>query len=324
MAILEVQDIKKYFPIKGGMFRRVVGHVKAVDGVSFELDAGETLGVVGESGCGKSTLGRAIIKLHEATSGSVKIDGRDIYDLTPEELVAMRRQVQIIFQDPFASLNPRFTVFEIIVEPLNIHSIGTPSERRDRVIELMELVGLRKEVLHRYPHEFSGGQRQRIGIARALALKPKLIVADEPVSALDVSVQSQVLNLIRDLQKRLGISFIFISHDLAVVQHISHRVAVMYLGKIVEEASTEDLYKAPLHPYTKALISAIPNPDPNATNTRIVLEGDVPSPIAPPSGCTFHTRCPEATDKCRSVVPELRNVRAASGDERKVRCHLYS
>ena len=324
MAILEVQDIKKFFPIKGGMFRRVVGHVKAVDGVSFELDAGQTLGIVGESGCGKSTLGRAIIKLHEATSGCVKIDGRDIYDLTPEELVAMRRKAQIIFQDPFASLNPRFTVFEIIVEPLNIHGIGTRSERRDRVIELMELVGLRKEVLHRYPHEFSGGQRQRIGIARALALKPKLIVADEPVSALDVSVQSQVLNLIRDLQKRLGISFIFISHDLAVVQHISHRVAVMYLGKIVEEASTDDLYKAPLHPYTKALISAIPNPDPKATNTRIVLEGDVPSPIAPPPGCTFHTRCPEATDKCRSVVPELRNVRAGSGDDRKVRCHLYS
>ena len=324
MALLEVKDIKKYFPVKGGLFRRVVANVKAVDGVSFSLGSGETLGVVGESGCGKSTLGRALIRLHKASAGSVSIAGKDLFSLEGEELIKVRRDIQMIFQDPFASLNPRFTVFEIISEPLEVHKIGTASDRRQKVIELMELVGLRREVMNRYPHEFSGGQRQRVGIARALALGPKLIIADEPVSALDVSVQSQVLNLIKDLQNRFGISFVFISHDLAVVQHISHRVAVMYLGKIVEEAKTEDLYSNPKHPYTEALISAIPKPDPKAVNKRIVLEGDVPSPISVPSGCPFHTRCPKVMSRCSKEVPTMTATKGASGVEHRVSCHLHS
>ena len=303
--LVRVEGLKKFFPIKGGFFRRTVAHVKAVDSVSFEVHPGKTLGVVGESGCGKSTLGRALLRLQEATDGRVLYKGVDICGLEAKELVPMRKHMQIIFQDPFASLNPRSTVFEIIEEPLVTHKIGTPKERFDKVVKLMELVGLRSQVMHRYPHEFSGGQRQRIGIARALALEPSFIVADEPVSALDVSVQSQVLNLIKDLQKNLGIAFMFISHDLAVVQHISHQVAVMYLGKIVEKAPTAQLFKNPKHPYTRALLSAIPKPDPEAKNERIILEGDVPSPISPPSGCPFHTRCREAREDCKTRVPKL-------------------
>lgn len=320
--LLEVTGLKKHFPIRGGLFRRVTGHVKAVDGVSFSLDRGKTLGIVGESGCGKSTLGRAILRLQEATSGEVKLDGSDLYKLGQDQLVARRRDMQIIFQDPFASLNPRFTVFELIIEPLNTHKIGTPKEREAKVIELMELVGLRREVRYRYPHEFSGGQRQRVGIARALALEPKLIVADEPVSALDVSVQSQVLNLIKDLQDRFGISFLFIAHDLAVVQHISHDVGVMYLGRMVEHAPTEALYSNPKHPYTQALLSAIPVPDPTIKNKRTILEGDVPSPINPPSGCPFHTRCPMAMARCKSDVPEFKN-HGTSAAPHFAACHLY-
>ena len=320
-SLIEVKNLKKYFPIKGGLLRRTVANVKAVDGVSFKLEASKTLGVVGESGCGKSTLGRAILRLQEATDGQVSYKGKDLYGLNHQDMVAMRRNVQIIFQDPFASLNPRLTVLEIIEEPLKTHNIGTPTERRDKVIELMELTGLRREVMHRYPHEFSGGQRQRIGIARALALNPDFIVADEAVSALDVSVQSQVLNLIKDLQEKFGIAFMFISHDLAVVQHISHDVAVMYLGRIVEKAPTEVLYKSPKHPYTKALLSAIPKPDPTAKNKRIVLQGDVPSPINPPPGCPFHTRCPEAKPECKTKRPELAKVNGSETHE--VACLLY-
>lgn len=322
-ALLEVQNLKKYFPIKGGFLRRTVARVKAVDGVSFRLDKGRTLGVVGESGCGKSTLGRALLRLQDATAGRVLFEGKDLYAMDRRELLAMRRQMQIIFQDPFASLNPRQTVFGIIVEPLEVHGIGTEKERRDRVVELMELVGLRREVMFRYPHEFSGGQRQRVGIARALALNPSFIVADEPVSALDVSVQSQVLNLIRDLQEKLGISFVFISHDLAVVQHICHDVAVMYLGSIVEKAPAFSLYDKPAHPYTKALLSAVPVPDPTVHHERIVLEGDVPSPIDPPPGCRFCNRCPEVMDVCRKEAPPLRPL--PGGDpEHEVACYLYS
>ena len=320
--LLEVENLQKYFPIKGGLLRKTVANVKAVDGVSFNLESGKTLGIVGESGCGKSTLGRAILALQPATGGKVRFQGKDIYELDPDHLVSMRRNLQIIFQDPFASLNPRSTVLEIIEEPLVIHKVGTQAERRAKVVELMELVGLRPQVMHRYPHEFSGGQRQRIGIARALALDPKFIVADEPVSALDVSVQSQVLNLVKDLQEKFGIAFLFISHDLAVVQHISHEVGVMYLGKLVEKASTQKLYDGPKHPYTEALISAIPKPDPKAHQGRIVLEGDVPSPINPPAGCPFHTRCPKVMDKCKVDVPEFVNIGEKSGPHH-VRCHLY-
>lgn len=320
--LLEVENLQKYFPIKGGLLRKTVANVKAVDGVSFNLESGKTLGIVGESGCGKSTLGRAILALQPATGGKVRFQGKDIYELDPDHLVSMRRNLQIIFQDPFASLNPRSTVLEIIEEPLVIHKVGTQAERRAKVVELMELVGLRPQVMHRYPHEFSGGQRQRIGIARALALDPKFIVADEPVSALDVSVQSQVLNLVKDLQEKFGIAFLFISHDLAVVQHISHEVGVMYLGKLVEKASTQKLYDGPKHPYTEALISAIPKPDPKAHQGRIVLEGDVPSPINPPAGCPFHTRCPKVMDKCKVDVPEFVNIGEKS-DPHHVRCHLY-
>lgn len=321
--LLEVKNLKKYFPIKGGFFRTVVGNVKAVDDVSFVLQKGKTLGVVGESGCGKSTLGRAILRLHEPTDGQVVFEGKDITQLSHEEMVAMRREMQIIFQDPFASLNPRLTVFQIIVEPLEIHDIGTPEERYDKVCSLMDLVGLRRQYMHRYPHEFSGGQRQRIGIARALTMNPKFIVADEPVSALDVSVQSQVLNLIRKLQQEFGISFLFIAHDLAVVQHICDHVAVMYLGRMVEKAKAEDLYKSPKHPYTQALLSAIPQPDPNRNIDRIVLEGDVPSPINPPSGCPFHNRCIHVKEICKAVVPPVINTGTAE-NEHIVRCHLFS
>ncbi len=320
--LLEVRNLKKYFPIRGGFFRRVVAHLKAVDDVSFVLRSGRTLGLVGESGCGKSTLGRAILRLHEPTSGQVLLEGEDLTALPSDELVRRRRAMQIIFQDPYASLSPRRTIHQTIREPLDTHDIGTPVDRDRRVEELLGVVGLRPAVLNRSPHEFSGGQRQRDGIARALALNPKFIVADEPVSALDVSVQSQVLNLIAKLQRERGISFLFISHDLAVVQHISHDVGVMYLGKLVETAAAEDLYRDPKHPYTRALMSAIPVPDPKRRAQRIVLEGDVPSPVDPPPGCPFHTRCPKVMDVCRRVVPPRVDVGSA-GQPHHVSCHLY-
>jgi oligopeptide/dipeptide ABC transporter ATP-binding protein len=320
--LLEVRNLKKYFPVRGGVLRRVVAQVKAVDDVSFTLARSRTLGLVGESGCGKSTLGRAVLRLHEPTSGEVVLDGEPVTGLPPAALKARRRDMQIIFQDPYASLNPRRTVAETLREPLDLHRFGEPGERRRRVEELLELVGMRPQVLSRYPHEFSGGQRQRIGIARALATNPKLVVADEAVSALDVSVQAQVLNLISDLQQRLGVSFLFISHDLAVVQHISHDVAVMYLGKIVEMGPADRVYSDPKHPYTRSLLSAVPVPDPGRKSKRIMLPGDVPSPANPPPGCPFHTRCPLVMPHCRTVVPKVTNVGSA-GVPHQVACHLH-
>ena len=321
-VLLEVKNLNKHFPIHGGFFHRVVSQLKAVDDVSFVLEKGKTMGLVGESGCGKSTLGRAVLRLHEPTDGTVILDGVNITKLESKALVDARRDMQIIFQDPYASLSPRRTIQQTLLEPLETHNIGTAESRQQKIEELLDIVGLRKHVLHRYPHEFSGGQRQRIGIARALTLEPKFIVADEAVSALDVSVQSQVLNLISNLQKTLGISFLFISHDLAVVQHISDDVGVMYLGRLVEKASATSLYKKPRHPYTKALLSAIPTPDPTIKNQRQVLKGDVPSPLNPPSGCTFRTRCPEAMDICAKKAPL--QVEVGSKDEPHwVACHLF-
>ena len=322
-TLLEVKNLKKYFPIKGGFFRRTVGHLKAVDDVSFSIPEGHTFGLVGESGCGKSTLGRAILRLHEPTAGEIRLAGTDISSLDTKQLVAHRRQMQIIFQDPYASLSPRRTVMQTLLEPLETHGIGDAASRKAKVLELLDIVGMRPNVLHRYPHEFSGGQRQRIGIARALTLDPKFIVADEAVSALDVSVQSQVLNLIARLQRELGISFLFISHDLAVVQHISHEIGVMYLGKLVEVASSTDLYREPRHPYTKALLSAIPMPDPDARVERMILQGDVPSPLNPPSGCPFRTRCPDAMENCAQAMPALKNIKDGDGIPHQVACHLY-
>jgi|UniRef100_A0A7C3WYI3 oligopeptide transport system ATP-binding protein len=322
-VILEVKNLKKYFPIKRGIvFSKHVGDVKAVDGVSFYIRKGETLGLVGESGCGKSTVARTIIRLLDPTDGEIIFDGVDISKLPYSSLRRIRRDMQIIFQDPYSSLNPRMTVSEIIGEPLQVHKIVSSSkEREKRVQELLELVGLAPYHATRYPHEFSGGQRQRIGIARALALNPKFIVADEPTSALDVSIRSQIINLLQDLQKEFKLTYLFISHDLAVIRHICDRIAVMYLGKIVELSENEDLYTSPLHPYTQALLSAIPIPDPELAEKRkkIVLTGDVPSPVNPPSGCRFHPRCPSAMDICSKIEPELKEIKP----NHFVACHLY-
>ncbi len=308
-VLLEVRELKKHFPIRGGVLSRVVGNVKAVDGVSFAIRRGEVLGLVGESGSGKTTVGRTLLRLIEPTGGRILFDGEDITELSRERLRPYRRRMQIIFQDPFSSLNPRMTVGDIIAEPLIIHGIGkTPKERTERVAELLRLVGLSPDHMRRYPHEFSGGQRQRIGIARALAVAPEFIVADEPVSALDVSIQAQVVNLLQDLKEELGLTMLFIAHDLAVVEYISDRVAVMYLGKVMELAPSRELYRNPKHPYTEALLSAVPIPDPTVKRERIVLQGDIPSPINPPSGCVFRTRCRYALPECAQIVPELREV----------------
>ncbi len=306
--LLEVTDLVKYFPIKKGLFGRQAGRVHAVDGISFTLGAGETLGLVGESGCGKSTAGKTITRLIKPTSGQVSLGGRRIDNLPDGEMRDVRRELQVIFQDPYSSLNPRMCAGDIVGEPLKNYGIASGSELNDRVAELFAKVGLRAEQMKRNPHEFSGGQRQRIGIARALALQPKVIVCDEPVSALDVSVQAQVINLLMDLQDEFGLSYLFVAHDLAVVEHISHRVAVMYLGRIVEIADKDDLYDNAVHPYTEALMSAAPAPDPLAKRQRIILKGDVPSPIDPPTGCRFHTRCPIAQPRCSQEEPQLREV----------------
>ena len=308
-SILRAENVVKSFPIYGGLFSQQVAAVQAVQGVSFELNKGETLGLVGESGCGKSTLGRSLIKLIQPTSGKVFFKDQDITHFKGEELRELRKRMQIIFQDPYASLNPRMTIGSILEEPLVIHNLyPNQKERQERVLELIQLVGLRPEHLLRYPHEFSGGQRQRVGIARALAVNPELIICDEPVSALDVSIQAQVINLLMELQQKLGLTYVFIAHDLKVVEHVSTRVAVMYLGKIVEMTTADELYKNPKHPYTKALLSAIPIPDPKPRAERTILVGDVPSPISPPSGCHFHPRCPLASEECRTVAPQLKDV----------------
>jgi peptide/nickel transport system ATP-binding protein/oligopeptide transport system ATP-binding protein len=301
--LLEVNNLKKYFPIKGGILRRTVATVKAVDGVSFGVRRGETLGLVGESGCGKTTTGRTVLRLEKATDGEVFFEGQDVLKASADQMKNLRRDMQIVFQDPYASLDPRLPVGTSIAEGLEIHNIGNANERQERVRDVMARVGLHANQAQRFPHEFSGGQRQRVGIARALIMEPKLIVCDEPVSALDVSIQSQVLNLLKNLQREFGLTYLFIAHNLSVVEHISDRVGVMYLGKVVELAGRNDLFRDPLHPYTKALISAIPSPDPTARRERIVLQGDVPSPINPPSGCRFHTRCWIAQQICKEQEP---------------------
>lgn len=318
--LLRVEKLTKLFPIRGGIFQRTIGYVRAVENVSFTIYRGETLGLVGESGCGKTTTGRSILRLIEPTSGKVYFNGIDITALSRKELSPLRREMQIIFQDPYGSLNPRMTVGDIIGEGLEIHKIARGKEKERRIMELLEVVGLPPAYMRRYPHEFSGGQRQRIGIARALAVNPKFIVCDEPVSALDVSIQSQIINLLKDLQKQFELTYLFIAHDLSVVKHMSNRIAVMYLAKIVEYASTEELFNNPKHPYTLALMSAIPIPDPDVKKQRIVLQGDLPSPSNPPKGCRFNTRCPKVMDICREVEPELKDV----GKEHLVACHLWS
>jgi oligopeptide transport system ATP-binding protein len=318
MSLLEVRGLKKYFPVGGGLFSRRKGDVRAVDGVDLKVEAGETLGVVGESGCGKSTLGRAILRLIEPTAGEVVFEGKNLSKLSPRELRDMRREMQIIFQDPYASLNPRMRVGDIVGEGLEIHKLAAGRKKRDRVMELLKQVGLREEHYDRYPHEFSGGQRQRIGIARALAVNPRFIVADEPVSSLDVSIQAQIINLLQELQEKMHLTYFFISHDLRVVEHISHRVAIMYLGKIVEIAPSDKIYQEAKHPYTRALLSAVPMPDPERKKERMVLQGDVPSPVNPPAGCSFHPRCPYRIDVCDKIEPALEFA-----DGHGAACHVF-
>src|SRR5690625_13196 len=318
--LLKVKNLKQYFPVKGGLLGRTINQVKAVDDVSFEIYEGETLSLVGESGCGKSTTGRAVLRLQEPTSGEIYFDGEDLLSLNKREMRQKRKNLQIIFQDPFASLNPRQTVGQILMEAMQIQKVVPKKQLKKRTIELLETVGLNAEQFDRYPHEFSGGQRQRIGIARALSVDPKLIIADEAVSALDVSIQAQVLNLMKRLQREFDLTYLFIAHDLGVVRHISDRIIVMYLGKIMEIADKTSLFENPQHPYTKALLSAIPIPDPEKKKERIVLKGDVPSPIDPPTGCRFHTRCPFATDICRTEEPTLRNL-AHMKDGHQAACH---
>jgi len=318
MALLEVKNLKKYFPVKKGVLSRTVGNVRAVDGISFTLKRGETLGLVGESGCGKTTVGRSILRLIEPTSGQITFNGQDLLALEHEALRRVRASFQIIFQDPFSSLNPRMNVGQIIAEPIKNHLKEPRAEIKNRVAYLMEKVGLHTEQISRYPHEFSGGQRQRIGIARALALNPKVIICDEPVSALDVSIQAQVINLLAQLQEQMNLSYLFIAHDLSVVEHISDRIAVMYLGRFVELTTDKELYQNPQHPYSQALLSAVPVPDPEIHKQRILLEGDVPSPLNPPSGCAFHTRCPECKDVCSHEEPVFRDL----GGDHWIACHL--
>ena len=320
-ALVQIKGLKKYFPITQGIiFQRKVADVKAVDGLDFSITNGETLGLVGESGCGKSTTGRSILQLYRPTAGEVIFQGKDLAKIQGEELRKMRRNMQMIFQDPYASLNPRMTVGDIIGEPLEVHNIAKGKDKKDRVQELLQVVGLNPYFVNRYPHEFSGGQRQRIGIARALAVQPDFIVCDEPISALDVSIQAQIINLLEELQGKFNLTYLFIAHDLSVVRHISDRVAVMYLGKIVELTDRDSLYKTPLHPYTKALLSAVPIPDPvvEEKRERIILTGDVPSPVNPPSGCRFHTRCPVAIEKCKTEDPAWRDA----GNNHWVACHV--
>ncbi|MGB8894245.1 MAG: dipeptide ABC transporter ATP-binding protein [Pseudolabrys sp.] len=317
-AVLEVRDLKKHFPVRKGLLQRVGGTVFAVDGVSFSIRAGETLGLVGESGCGKSTVGRTVLRLIDPTAGSIRISGNDITRLSKAKLRPYRRQMQIIFQDPFSSLDPRMSAGDIVAEPLRVHRVASGGAVKEKVAALFERVGLRRAQMDNYPHQFSGGQRQRIGIARALALQPRLIVGDEPVSALDVSIQAQVLNLMMDLQREFGLAYLFISHNLAVVEHISNNIAVMYLGRIVEYTNKHTLFTRALHPYTEQLLLAVPVPDPRVKRQKRMLQGDVPSPINPPSGCHFHTRCPYAVDRCRAEAPALREVKPGHW----VACHL--
>jgi oligopeptide/dipeptide ABC transporter ATP-binding protein len=320
IPLLEVRDLKKQFPIIKGLFSRVSGQVRAVDGVSFHIAPGETLGLVGESGCGKSTVGRTLLKLLEPSSGSIRVHGVDITDLDAKAMLPYRKRLQMIYQDPYASLNSRMSAAQIVGEPLVIHGVGRAQEQEERVVSLFERVGLRPELMHSFPHEFSGGQRQRIGIARALALNPELIVGDEPVSALDVSIQAQIINLLMDLQDEYKLSYLLVAHDLAVVEHISHRIAVMYLGRIVEMTDKTSLFAMPLHPYTEALLSAVPIPKASARRRlRVILKGDVPSPINPPAGCHFHTRCPYAHARCRVEAPPLREV----VPQHWAACHLH-